>query len=107
MPSDLTFIIRKTCPRNKYPHIPHFYSVKLGYAGAYLFFLFLLQNIDCGSSNEYPQSVFWSKNKENIKIFLLKFSSFATERKNLYIAWASVFVMIHHIPDVGVWWPNI
>ena len=36
-----------------------------------LFFLFLLQNIDCGyslepprrgGSNEYPQSMFWSKN---------------------------------------------
>ena len=41
-----------------------------------IFFLFLLQNIDCGytlepprrgGSNEYPQSMFmfWSKNKEN------------------------------------------
>ena len=38
------------------------------------FFLFLLQNIDCGymlepprrgGSNEYPQSMFWSKNKKN------------------------------------------
>ena len=41
--------------------------VKLGYAGVYLFFLFLLHNIDCGysleppqlgSSNLYPQSMF-------------------------------------------------
>ena len=36
-----------------------------------IFFLFLLQNIDCnlcsrrGGSNEYPQSMFWSKNKKN------------------------------------------
>ena len=30
--------------------IPHFYISKLGYAGAYLFFLFLLLNIDCGYS---------------------------------------------------------
>ena len=46
---------------------PHFYIVKLGYAGVYLFFLFLLQNIDCGyslepprrgGSNVYPHSMF-------------------------------------------------
>ena len=39
-----------------------------------IFFLFLAQNIDCGytlepprrgGSNEYPQSMFWSKNKKN------------------------------------------
>ena len=30
------------------PLEPHFYIAKLGYAGVYLFFLFLLQNIDCG-----------------------------------------------------------
>ena len=59
--------IRKTCPCNQYPLKPHFYIVKLGYAGVYLFFLFLLQNIDCGyslepprrgGSNVYPQSMF-------------------------------------------------
>ena len=38
---------------------PHFSIAKLGYAGVYLFFLFFLQNIDCGySSNVYPQSMF-------------------------------------------------
>ena len=41
------------------------------FTGKFLvFLLFLLQNIDCGyslegSSNEYPQSMFWSKNKKN------------------------------------------
>ena len=59
--------IRKTCPCNEYPLKPHFYIVKLGYAGVYLFFLFLLQSIDCGyslepprrgGSNVYPQSMF-------------------------------------------------
>ena len=54
--------IRKTCPCNVYPLEPYFYIVKLGYAGVYLFFLFLLQNINCGysleSSNVYPQSMF-------------------------------------------------
>ena len=47
--------ITKTCPCNVYPLIPHFYIVKLGYAGECLFFLFLLQNIDCGYSLEPPQ----------------------------------------------------
>ena len=59
--------IMKTCPCNVYPIEPHFYIVKLGFAGVYLFFLFLLQNIDCGysleppqrgGSNVYPQSMF-------------------------------------------------
>ena len=59
--------IRKTFPCNEYPLKSHFYIVKLGYAGVYLFFLFLLQNIDCGyslepprqgGSNVYPQSMF-------------------------------------------------
>ena len=40
-----------------------------------LFFLIFAQNIECGytfepprrgGSNEYPQSMFWSKNKKNI-----------------------------------------
>ena len=60
-------VITKTCPCNVYPLEPHFYIAKLGYAGVYLFFLFLLQNIDCGyslepphrgGSNEYPKSMF-------------------------------------------------
>ena len=64
---DVTSIITKTCPCNVYPLIPHFYIAKLGYAGVYLFFLFLLKNIDCGyslepprrgGSNVYPQSMF-------------------------------------------------
>ena len=46
--------IMKTCPCNVYPFEPHFYIATLGYAGVYLFFLFLLLNIDCG----YPQSMF-------------------------------------------------
>ena len=61
------FHITKTCPCNVYPLEPHFYIEKLGFAGVYLFFLFLLQNIDCGyslepprrgGSNVYPQSMF-------------------------------------------------
>ena len=63
--TDLT--IRKTSLCNVYPLEPHFYIIKLGYAGVHLFFLFLVQNIDCGysleaprrgSSNMHPQSMF-------------------------------------------------
>ena len=49
------YIIMKTCPCKVYPLKPHFYMVKLGYAGVCLFFLFLLQNIDCGYSLEPPR----------------------------------------------------
>ena len=60
-------VIRKTCPCNIYPLKPQFYIEQMGYTGVYLFFLFLLQNINCGylleqprrgSSNMYLQSMF-------------------------------------------------
>ena len=50
-----TFYIRKTSPYNVYPLEPQFYIEKLGFAGVYLFFLFLFQNIDCGYSLEPPR----------------------------------------------------
>ena len=34
--------ITKTSPCNEYPLAPHFYIVKLGFTGVYIFFLFLL-----------------------------------------------------------------
>ena len=80
--------IRKTCPCNIYPLKPHFYIVKLGFAGVYLFFLFFLQNIDCGYSLEPPRRVptiyVLSKNKKNIKIFLMTFSIFTGETISVY-----------------------
>ena len=88
------------------PLKPHFYVAKLGYAGVYIFFLFLLQNIDCGyslelprqgGSNVYPQSVL-SKNKKNIQIFQLKFLKFKSS-KNLCLLHEQVFVMDKTISD--------
>ena len=70
--------ITKTCPCNVYPLKLHFYIAKLGYVGVYLFFLFLLQNIDCGyslepprrgGSNVYPQSMFSAKIRKISKSF--------------------------------------
>ena len=51
------------CPWNVFPLIPHFYIVKIGFTGVYLFFLFLIQNIHVdvgtrGGCNVYPQSMF-------------------------------------------------
>ena len=54
-PINRLVVIRKTCPCNVYTLEPHFYIAKMGYAGVYLFFLFLLQNIDCGYSLEPPR----------------------------------------------------
>ena len=68
--------ITKTCPCNEYALKPHFYIAILGYAGVYLFFLFLLQNIDCGYSLEPPHF-----SAENFQFLKLK--------KYLFIAWAS------------------
>ena len=66
----------------------------LGFAGVYLFFLFLLQNIDCGYSLEPPRrGRFLSKNKKNIKNFLMKFSIFKAD-KNHCILHGHVFVML-------------
>ena len=65
--------ITKTCPCN----IQGFFSpVKIEnfMRKILIFFLIFAQNIDCGytlelprrgGSNEYPQSMFWSKNKKN------------------------------------------
>ena len=76
--------IRKTCPCNVYPLEPHFYIAKLGYAGVYLFFLFLLKNIDCGYSLKPPRragstcthNLFFEQNKKNINNFPLKIIDF-------------------------------
>ena len=86
----------KTCPCKVYPLKPHFYIVKLGYAGVYLFFLFLLQNIDCGyllelprqgGSNVYPQTMCCAKIRKISKLFLSKLLIFDL-KKLLYIIWA-------------------
>ena len=59
---------------------PHFYIVKLGFAGVYIIFLIfalkhkfwvLLEPPRRGSSNEYPQSVL-SRNMKKISEFLFK-----------------------------------
>ena len=58
---EFTLTIMQTSPCNEYPLTPHFYIVKLGFTGVYIFFLFLLYNIDRGyslDSNVYQRSMF-------------------------------------------------
>ena len=78
--------ITKTC--TVYPLEPHFYIAKLGYTGVYLFFLFLLQNIDCGYLLEppcLPTIYILSKNKKYIKNSTKNFH-FLQLKKSLYVA---------------------
>ena len=67
--------ITKTCPCNK-QRLFELKKMKIISRKNLIFFLFFAQNIDCGytlepprprrgGSNEYPQSMFWSKNKKN------------------------------------------
>ena len=65
----IVHFIKKACPCNVYPLGPHLYITKLGYAGIYLFFVFLLQNIDCGYWLEPPR-------RKTSKSFLLKIFNF-------------------------------
>ena len=68
-----------TCLYNFDPLKTHFYIVKLGFTGVYIIFLIFAKSIDCGCSlepprrggcNENPQSMFLSRNMNNIRIFL-------------------------------------
>ena len=58
---------------------------KIGVCSGIPIFLIFAPNIDCGyslgaprrgGSNVYPQSIFFSKNKKNIKFFQLKIFDF-------------------------------
>ena len=40
--TDFCTLIMKTCPCNEDPLTPHYYIVKLGFTGVYIFVLFLL-----------------------------------------------------------------
>ena len=68
--SSFACFITKTCLYNFDPLKPHFYIVKLGFTGVYIIFLIsaekhilwvLVRTASRGSSNEYPQSMFWAE----------------------------------------------
>ena len=86
--------ITKTYLYNFDPLKPHFYIVKLGFTGVYIIFLISAQNIDCGyslepprrgGSNEYPQSMFLSRNMKNFRIFHLKTFIFLVVKFSVYL----------------------
>ena len=67
--------ITKTCLYNFDPLKPYFYIVKLGFTGVYIIFLVSAQ---IGGSNEYPQFIFLSRNKNTTRVFYLKIFSFCS-----------------------------
>ena len=86
------------------PLKPHFYREKLGYAGVYLIFSFLIQNTHYGcllerprhgGSNVYPMYV-WSENNQSISNEILffspeKISPWASFRNVTYISCIILF----------------
>ena len=97
-----TWCITKTCLYNFDPLKPHFYIVKLGFTGVYIiYFLFLLENIDCGyslepphrgGSNKYPQSMFWAEIWKISEFFLSENFQFLEVEFSIYLN-RRVFVM--------------
>ena len=89
--------ITKTCLYNVDPLKPHFYIIKLGFPGVYIICLISAQKHE-GSSNEYPQSMFWAE--------LWKISEFLSENFHSLVVKISaylnrlVFVMSFNIPLV-------
>ena len=77
---------------NEYPLKPHFYIVKLGYAGVYLFSYFCSKTETARRFKRVPTIYVLSKNKKNIKHFLLKIFNFYNLGK-IYILDGRVFVM--------------
>ena len=79
------YVITKTYLYNFDPLKPHFYIVKLGFAGVQVIFRISAQNMDCGyslepsrrgGSNEYQQSMFWAEIWKISQFFMWKFLIF-------------------------------
>ena len=71
--------------------MPHFYVVKLGFTGVYLFLLFFNQNIHCGYS--LPTMYVLGKNILKNLNFSNEFFLFFSSEKNVCILHGQVFVM--------------
>ena len=86
------------------PSKTHFSTVKLGFAGVYLFFFDPKRRLRVhvktasapprwGGSNMYPQSLFWAKIRKTSKFFQWKFS-FLQQKKKFCILHGRVFLMV-------------
>ena len=82
-----------TCPCDSHPLTPHFYIVKLGFTGVYIFFLIFAPKHRLWVRVRVPTIYVWSKNKNNIKIFHLKIIIF-TAVKYCSILHGHVCVMV-------------
>ena len=91
------FCSRKHVHAMNSPLNPNFINIaKLGYAGVYLFFLFLIQNIDCGYSLERVPTIYvLSKNKKKHQFFSTANFQFSQLLKSLY-AW----VCFHNVKEM-------
>ena len=96
------YSITKTRLYNFDPLKPHYYIVKLGFTGVYIIFLisaqthrlwYSLEPPRRGGSNEYPQSMFLSRNMKNIRFFLSENFQFLEVTLSIYLN-RRVFVMV-------------
>ena len=68
-----------TCPCDLYPLAPHFYIVKLGFTGVYIFLFFALKHrLRVLVRNMYPQPMFLAKIR--IQKFELEILFFTTNK---------------------------
>ena len=95
------FTITKTRLCSFDPLKPQFYIVKLGFTGVNIIFLisaqkhrlwYSLEPPRRGGSNEYPQSIFLSRNMKNIRVFLSENFQFIEMKFSIYLN-RRVFVM--------------
>ena len=77
------------------PLKPHFYIVKLGFAGVYIIFVISAQKhrLWWGGSNEYPQSMFLAEIWKISEFFIWKNCHFLVVKFSVYLN-KRVFVMI-------------
>ena len=95
--------ITKTCLYNFDPLKPHFYILKLGFTGVYIFFLFLLKNIDFGYSLEPPRqggsnkyhNLCFEQKYEKYQSFLSENFQFLEVKFSIYLN-KRVFAMVSH-----------
>ena len=91
-------VITRTCLYNVDPLEPHFYIVKLGFAGVYIIsFIFaqkhrlwyLLEPSRWVGSKEYPQSMFWAEKYQNfyLKISIFWVVKFSILNRLVFVVW--------------------
>ena len=78
----------QTSSCNEYPLTPHFYIVKLGFTGVFIFLIFALKHL-CFEQKE-----------EKMSFLYLKLSFFSTFR-NCFILHGHVFVMKYNVSSMN------